>query len=200
MMTRPTLWPWSACSLLKLGLDGSPWGIYWALGIVETRRGRMNQARQSLQKAVDLCIEVDDREGLYISFSWRAWHYRQAGQTGQALRCCQEMYTLLEWLPFFADGFFKSLGMVLVRHRSNNISEEDGQANQEGLRLLALWNKIKTFGYLMDQEEYEQALEQLRDQMGEAAFQAVWAQGQAMTQEQGVAYAGSLLEKYASKV
>jgi hypothetical protein len=44
-----------------------------------------------------------------------------------------------------------------------------------------------------------QALEQLCDQMGEAAYQAVWAEGQAMTQEEGVAYAGLLLKKYAPK-
>jgi hypothetical protein len=91
--------------------------------------------------------------------------------------------------------------MVLATRRSISISKEDGHAHQDGLRLLALREKSKMTGfyYSIDQVNYDQALEQLREQMGDIEFQTVWAEGQTMTQDEGTAYAKSLLEKYAPR-
>jgi len=109
------------------------------------------------------------------------------------------MYTMLDWVLPLANGLIYALGMVLTMHRSGIAFKEVNKARQDGLVLLALYDKMKKYWHSFDQEAKEQAIKHMRGQMGEAAYQAVWAEGQAMTLDEGVAYAGSLLEKYAPK-
>jgi hypothetical protein len=120
-------------------------------------------------------------------------------EAGQALRYRQEMYAMSELLSSLANGLFYALGMVLIMHGSGIASKQNDQARRGGLRLLALYDSIRRWWLSFDHLANLQVLEQLHDQIGEAAFQAVWAEGQAMTKEEGVAYAGSLLEKYTRK-
>lgn len=48
---------------------------------------------------------------------------------------------------------------------------------------------------LAERDEYEQMLASTRSELGEEAFAAAWAEGQAMTTEQAVAYAvGNMIE------
>jgi predicted ATPase/class 3 adenylate cyclase len=192
----------AALESAQIAQTGDRWGIgpYWTLGIVETWRGQIDQARQNLQKALDLSIEVESTFSTMLAYIFLGWHYRQAGQTGQALRCCLDLYKVVALEPFNAKNLFYPLGMVLMMYPSSANSEEDGQARQAGLRLIALADKIGVLPAAwiwFDQADKEQALEQLRWQMGEAAYQAVWNEGQAMTLDEGVALAASLLEKYA---
>jgi tetratricopeptide (TPR) repeat protein len=192
-----------ALESVQLAQAGDRWHTfaYVPLGIVETRRGQFDQARQHLQKALDLNIEIEAKNGSFLSYVWLAWHYRQAGQADLAMHCCQDMYKLLDWLPWHTDVFFYTLGMVLLICQSNAPGSEDDPTGRDGLRLIALWDKFlyNRIIFMYDQDEYEQTLEQLNGQLGEAANQTVWAEGQAMTQDEGIAFAGSLLEKYAPK-
>jgi len=192
----------AALESVQLAQTGDRWHTfaYVTLGIVETRRGQFDQARQYLQRALDLQIEIEANNGTFVSYDWLAWHYRQARQADLAMYCCQDMYKLLDWLPWHTDVFFYTLGMVLLICQSNTAYNEVDPTGRDGLRFIALWDKISNrIMFMYDQDEYEQTLEQLRGQLGEAVFQAIWSEGQAMTLDEGVEYAGALLEKYAPK-
>jgi len=171
------------------------------MGVLETRRGQMDQALQHLQKTLDLSIEVDAKVGVSVTLFCLTLHYRKAGKMDLALRCCQDKYPLAELIPFHAEFFFYPFGMVLVHYRSDSHSEEDSEARKDGLRLLALWEKIKRdiSWYGFDHEDYVRALEKLCLRLGEASYQAIWAEGQSMTEEDGMVYARALLEKYVSQ-
>jgi len=191
----------NAQEFVELSQSGDRWNCmgYWYLGIFQTRRGLKGQARQSLQQALDLSIEVDDSVGIHFSLFFLAWHYRLAGQTDRALRYCREMALVL--MPGGEVDYLWILGMVLGSYLGEVDRVEENQIQQEGLRLLALWDQIKVDStwHLILQKEYEQVLEGLQVRLGEDTYQTVWEEGQAMTKEAGMALANSVLKKYISQ-
>jgi tetratricopeptide (TPR) repeat protein len=189
----------AALESVQLTQTGDRWHAagYWTLGIVETRRGQMSRAYRSLQKVLDLATEMEDKGGIFSSLFCLAWYYRMAGQTDLALRYCKDMYTILEWFSSLANGLFYALGMVLILRRSGIASKDNKQARLDGLRLLALYDKIGRYWHPFDHKTKELTVRQMRGKMGETAFQAIWSEGQAMSLDEGMTYAGSLLEKYA---
>jgi predicted ATPase/class 3 adenylate cyclase len=195
----------AAMENVNLVQSGDRWhpGGYWILGIIHTRRGQLDQARRKLQKALDLQLEVDDNVGIFSSLFWLAWHYRQLGQTVQALRYCQDMPGILDWLPGDAGYLLYTVGMVLGHSPSGESVDSDHQTYYDSLRLLALQDKIRTeddWRFIYDQNSYQQLLRQLRRRLGEAIYQKFWEEGQAMSLEEGMATVNSLLERYTARI
>ena len=188
---------------VRLIQSGDRWhpGGYWISGIIQTSRGQLDQARRTLEKALELQLEVDDKVGIFYSFYWLAWHYQQQGKTVQALGYCLEMPEVLDWLPGAAVDLLYIVGMVLGHYPGGVSVDSDIQTRHNSLRLLALQNKIRTeenWRLLYDQDNYEQLLKQLRRQLGEDTYQNLWEEGQAMTLEAGLITVNSLLVKHAA--
>jgi hypothetical protein len=79
---------------------------------------------------------------------------------------------------------------------------EDDQVWPDGLLLLALRSTIKEDAYwhLIFEEEYRQVLDGLQEQLGQDTYKAIWEAGQVKTPEAGMAFANSLLVKYAASI
>jgi tetratricopeptide (TPR) repeat protein len=162
--------------------NGLSWTPSW-LGTVAFRAGDLQQA----QAFLDDSLAIGFLGGLELSFAQLS--------RGDVARAQSD-------LAYAADMYSRGLQLALDQGGLPNLAEFlegfaklalAGAQPERAARLLgaaaALREEIGTPVPAVERADYDQALAQARDQLGPAAFEAAWAEGQAMNWEQAVAYA-----------
>ena len=186
---------------LQINRTGDRWnaGGYWVKGMINTHRGQFEQARQSLEMALELSDEVGDLIGKWFSRLFLIWHHLRAGRY-QIARCyykelCETVDAVgsVNIYPYFVY----SSGMLLASSLNDPLKKWDPTAGMHAVRLLGFTDEfVDQYGWgwpVRFRPGDQQALEQLREKLREDAYSQAWEEGRELTIEQAVLYA---LEEY----
>jgi tetratricopeptide (TPR) repeat protein len=166
---------WSAAMMLT----------YWAP--IPLNQGNYARAAQLAQQALALAREIGDRIGVYSALYNLALVAQTENDHGTAQRLFAEALVLAKELGDEGNiaSCFKGLGGVAA-------------AQGEARRAATLWGAAEAlvatgeaavYTYTLDRSLYERIITTARVQLGEPAFTAAWAEGEAMRLEQAIAFA-----------
>jgi non-specific serine/threonine protein kinase len=155
------------------------------LGLVAWMRGNYGAARTFFGQTLQVSRDLADEWHTGMSLATLGYVTRRAGD-------CQEARALhQEGLPLFQRlGDRRGISWHLVGMAG--VEAEQGRAERAARLLGAAAAVLEALGSPLpppQQREYDRTVEQTQALLGEEAFATLWAQGQAMTLEQAVAYA-----------
>jgi non-specific serine/threonine protein kinase len=178
-----TYWAESLRLYREIG-DNSPWALY-GLGNVVRLQGDTRRAEALLEEALVIAREVGRRRDV-------AWSLTRLGQIRLAQgNCAQATALLKESLAGYQElrqsfGLAESLvalgGVALAQQHPARAVQLFGAADK--LLGTTHWRMAPK-----DKTEYDRNVATARMQLGDEYFSATWTAGQAMTQEQAIAYA-----------
>jgi tetratricopeptide (TPR) repeat protein len=154
------------------------------LGILTRVEGDFTRSRALVAESLDLAREVGDRAltgAMLLNIGWLA---RVEGDVGRAESLIKESLTSLRAIDDQA-GLAAAVGFSGVLAISRG-------AHRRGARLLAAVVQRHVRPVWVpphDRRAYEESIAAARTALGERAFVAAWAEGQAMTLDQAVDYA-----------
>jgi tetratricopeptide (TPR) repeat protein len=183
----------SARSSLEKALEmqralGDKWGIAFSLhmlGEVAFEEGDYSSARALLEESLAINRELGDRWGI-------GWELMRLG----VLAYRQHDYSSTRSLLKRSVAIFKELGskagICLTLEGLANLDMAQGKPE----RAACLWGTASKFREAItfplspnERLEHERNLASVRTELDEAAFNAVWTKGQAMSLEQAIDYA-----------
>jgi tetratricopeptide (TPR) repeat protein len=146
------------------------------------RQEHLGSATRYLEESLSISRQLDIRWSLAFSLEILGLVQRSLGNYERAYALFQESLDL-SLQQENQQGIANCLGAIA------GLASMTGQPTRSA-RLFAAVDKLRqTMGMRMgkdDQHEYEECLSQLRDQMDEATFRALWSEGSAMGIEQVV--------------
>jgi non-specific serine/threonine protein kinase len=150
-------------------------------------RGDIPRARQLAEKGLSLAREVGARDALYLTLQALATVARAEGDHERAARLFGEGLTLSAEVEDHSSLAYYLQGLAAMT------ASEDRAA-----RAARLWGaaeailettEVIAYAHAPDRSLYQRQVAAARERLGEAAWAVAWAEGQAMTIEQAVAYA-----------
>jgi len=158
---------------------------FGGLGLLAYERGDVQQATARYQEALTLYRELGDRYGIAWSLHYLGLAVHAQGDRERATALFQESLTLRREIDD-AEGLAGSLEALAA------VTAARGQLAR-GARLLAAAGTVRqTTGTpvpLTERAGHERTLSRVCDGLGAEAFAAAWAEGQAMSLPDAVAYA-----------
>lgn len=181
---------------LQVNQAGDRWsaGGYWVIGQIQTLRGLAEQARHSLETALERFKEVDDYVGIKFTLYFLAWHFRRTGQYQMVQRCCKYLFECVDAVAD-EDGyamFAYSAGMMLVNKLEASSLEVSSPAVQNAIKSISFASKFQDdYGDWAWFSRFKprdiKSLEQLHQQLGEPTYSSVWKEGQSLSIQEAVA-------------
>jgi hypothetical protein len=188
---------------------GDRWmtGGYWIAGVVQTIQNQPEQARKNLERGLELCLEVDDRFGVWYSLVYLVWHSFHTGQVQRAYGYCRDLLRMSDRLKipfhFYDIGL---MGILLALSRKPLAGDPVPAEWLDTVRLLAAFEELgksylQTLGYNFVRGEYQGLLMLIRQKMDPAAFETVWGEGKVLggSLDEAIQYALAAGEKYTSQ-
>jgi tetratricopeptide (TPR) repeat protein len=165
------------------------------MGEVALRQGDYDRAKELLDESLALRYEYGADWGIAAtigSLGWLALRQRDLEVAEKLLRESLTIRLEIGDRSGTAWCLEKMAEIALTRGRTGN-SLDEGKKMRRAAQLFgaaaALRLPLESTIDLADQPEYERQLEEVRTQLDEATFAAVWDEGRALTFEQAVAYA-----------
>jgi predicted ATPase/class 3 adenylate cyclase len=155
------------------------------LGEVALRQGDYVRATRLLEESLVLRRQLGNKWGVGVSLGTLGWVAMREGDWNRAVaRLCESLEVRRE----IGDKG----GSAWCLERLAEVALEQGQT-EKAVRLFgaaaALRTSIGSVIDPVDQPEYERRRASLQAELGEVRFAAIWAEGQALTLDQAVAYA-----------
>jgi DNA-binding CsgD family transcriptional regulator len=166
------------------------WGLAMAfvgLGCLAGQQGDYRTACTHFAKALALRRNEIDKWNIAEALSLLGEALQRQGELGQAVTCYQEC------LAVFHEVGDKA-GIALTLHDLGTLAQTQREPERAACLLAAAAGLRSltggaTFNTLTDSADYERAIATVRTTLGEDVFAARWAEGQAMSLEQAIAYA-----------
>jgi tetratricopeptide (TPR) repeat protein len=176
--------------------SGDRWSAMIALqqlGAMAENRGELDEAMQYHQEAAVLAEEISDRPGLSYLLTHLGRLQRKKLNFQRAIQYHLDYLRL--WLTMGNQQALKE-GFVLLAMdwiflaRSQAGAAQD-QAYRRAMRLAAMAEKQRSLPYslMWELDVLSEAIETCRQEWGEAEFQRLWAQGEAMSLNESIAFA-----------
>ena len=162
------------------------------LAEVAVRSGDFERATELEEESLTLRREIGEKWGIAVSLGNFAWIALRRDDLKQAVALLTESLTLRREIGDIGGTAWcleKLAEIALTIGGSTQRGDEYRRAARLYGAAASLRAPLDSVIDLVDQPQYERHLALLREQMGETAFAAAWAEGQAMTAEQAVAYA-----------
>jgi len=156
------------------------------LGVVAMMRGRLDKAMPLCSEALVLMRQRDDRFALRFGLMYMLVIAQRLGDAEQVLALAREVLTLSieQDSPVTASNALDGIAWAVGRN------DDDAAC---AARLLGAAQALRSAAGVdlnpLQHPLHEDAVAATRAALGEEAFAAAWAEGQAMTLEQAVAYA-----------
>jgi non-specific serine/threonine protein kinase len=167
---------------------GNQWALALALsnvGRVASMSGNLDEAYTRFVEAAALFQQIRDRAMYNGTHSEIGHVYRKQGHYPEALTVYRQ--TIHAWQEL---GQYAAVAHELECFAF--IAGASGQ-NERTAKLFgaaeALRQSINSSMTPMERPEYDQAVAQLREQMGEATFKSTWEQGRTLTMETAIQFA-----------
>ncbi len=187
--------PTRACELFKeevalFQVLNDAWGLatgMCGLGLITGQQGDYATARAHFENALALRRPKADKWNIAESLNLLGEILQRQGEIEQASSLYCECLAL-------AREVGDKGGMALVLHDLGTLAHAQRQP-ERATRLLAVAAALRdvtdgaSYHTLTDPADYERAIALVRAQLGEQAFAARWAEGQAMRLEQAIEYA-----------
>jgi predicted ATPase/class 3 adenylate cyclase len=178
---------WLAQAVDVARRSGSPFAIGFAAmgwGEVLGYRGRLDEARPYFEEALARFQEIDDRRMQLVVRSTLSHALRQAGHLDEAM--AEYRVTIREWQRLGQRGAIahqlESFALVALE-RDDPIRAATLLGAADALRAASGSVMIS-----LEQEEYDAAIERLRERLGTDVLERARAEGRALTTEQAVAF------------
>jgi predicted ATPase/DNA-binding NarL/FixJ family response regulator len=166
------------------------WGLaaaFVGLGCLAGQQGNYRTAQTHFTNALALRRNEIDKWNIAEALSLLGEALQRQGELGQAVICYHECLALLREINDKA-------GIALTLHDLGALAQTQGEAERAacllaaaaGLRALTGGASYNT---LTDPADYERAIATVRATLSEEVFATRWAEGQAMSLEQAIAYA-----------
>lgn len=172
-----------AKSLRHFRAAGSKWGQALALNdlaAMEQSGGQHEEARRHLSRAADLYRELQDKPYLAAALIKLGYHYKTL-DLPHAIRLFKESVQLAHEVRndhMFEDSLFNLA----------QLAHDTGHPHIAVSLLAALQLDVKERPPTIDMGEFESRRNLLQEQLGTDAFDAAWAQGEALTRAQALMY------------
>jgi predicted ATPase len=169
-------------------LVGDTWGEgnhLCALGSVEWYEGQLEDGRGHCQTSVDLLRQHGDRWGLARALNRLGFALLALNDVPYAKTCFTESLDLWQSMGNRRGIIHGLIGL-------GGVAAEEGQPDRAARLLGAvecLSRETLYVAYGLDRARYERTLDRARSHLTEAAWNAAFASGQALTLEQAVAFA-----------
>lgn len=154
------------------------------LGEVALRQGQLEKATELLERSLALRREIGDRWGIATSLGSLGWVAMLRRDYERAIACLNESMTIRRDIGDkggLAWCFEKLAEIALLKAEMPRAARIFGAAASLRASLHSVVDPA-------DQPHYEAMIEQLRAALGDEIFAALWAEGQAMTPDQIIAY------------
>jgi tetratricopeptide (TPR) repeat protein len=150
-------------------------------------RGDIPRARQSAEKGLSLAREVGARDALYLTLQALATVARAEGDHERAARLFGEGLMLSAEVEDHSSLAYYLQGLAAIA------ASEDELARAARLwgaaEALLETTEIVSYAHAPDRSLYQRQVSAARGRLGEAAWDAAWAEGRAMMPQQAAAYA-----------
>jgi tetratricopeptide (TPR) repeat protein len=155
------------------------------LGTVAKEEGEYAEARVLLEQSLAIRRELRDKQGIAVSLLNLGTQLVEQSDYPAACACLHECLTLCRELSLKPVTVYAVEGCAGLALRQ--------QQPEQALRLWGAAAALReTIGSPLPpaaQEQHEREMMAVRETLGEDAFAAAWAKGQAMTMEQAIEYA-----------
>lgn len=160
--------------------------VLTSLAEIQLRRGNYTRAGELEQESLTLRRALGDKWGIAVSLGNSAWVFLKQGDLPQAVGLLRESIMLRREIgdPGGIAWCLEKLAQVALSKAHTKSTRERRENFQRAARLFGAAAGLRAPGGLLidlaDQPEYEQQLTVLRTQLGEPAFEAMWAKGNKM--------------------
>jgi predicted ATPase/DNA-binding SARP family transcriptional activator len=155
------------------------------LGAIALEEGNIPQARVRFEEHLTLSKEFGDKDGIAACLFQLGYLAAQEGDYQRGLSLCEESLAIARELGSRATIAYQLERFAFIVSAQSQV--------RRAARLLGaaygLRESINSPIPAHERAEYDREVTALRAQMDEAAFAAIWAEGQAMTLEEAIAYA-----------
>lgn len=172
---------------------GDKWGaavVLFQLGDIAYAQGDIARAVMLLEESLALCREVGNTWATGRRLARLGQIALAQDDLGQAARCLHEALTVCRDT---GDHWGIAMSLIGLAGAAGARGEPE-----RGARLLGaveiVQQGLATVMWLMDRAEYRRILATIRAALGEERFAAAWAEGQAMSLEDAIAYAQAATE------
>jgi predicted ATPase/DNA-binding XRE family transcriptional regulator len=150
-------------------------------------RGEIARARQLAERGLSLAREVGARDALYLTLQALATVARAEGDNERAARLFGEGLSLSAEVEDHSSLAYYLQGLAAVAASEGELA-----------RAARLWGAAETlletteiisYAHAPDRSLYQRQVAAARARLDDAAWEAAWAEGRAMTPQQAVAYA-----------